>query len=118
MALLPFLSHFSGILPIFLFVLFLKRNKQDGLWVIFLYCIASFFADLVIRALKTEHDRFYIYFSFTLIEYTLFAFFLFLSLKEKTYRRIVLYSSPLFYTVAILTFLIKKEEAPILIPVH
>ena len=109
--LLPLLGRISGILPIIFFILFLKRNKQGRLWVIFLYCLVSIGTDNIYHHLEDRPiNYFYVYSSFTIVEYSFFAFFLYSSLKEKALKYIVLICSLLFYIVAIRNFLTIKTE--------
>ncbi len=106
------LSLFSVILPIILFVLFFKRNKEGGLWVIFLYCMCSFFADGAYRYFEHQPDYFfYIYSSFTIIEYTLFSLFIYLTFKEKVFKYILIICSLFFYGIAILNIIHKNQES-------
>jgi hypothetical protein len=108
--LLPSLSRFSAILPVIFFILFIQRNKIGGFWVIFFYCVASFIADKVTGYMTTEADRFYVFFSFTFVEYSLFALFLYLSLKEALFKYILLLSSAAFYIFAAFNVIGKKSE--------
>ncbi|MHA4809297.1 hypothetical protein ACX0G9_14390 [Flavitalea flava] len=89
---------------------FLKRNKNGGLWVIFFYCIVSFFTDLTFSSLKTRINPFYIYGSFTILEYTLFALFFYSSFSEKILKYILILGSLIFYIMAILNFSGRKTE--------
>ena len=106
------ISLFSVILPIILFVLFYKRNKGGGLWVIFLYCMCSFLADGFYNHFHNKPDYFfYIYSSFTITEYTLFTVFLYMVLKEKIFKYILIACSLLFYAIAILNIIHKNKES-------
>jgi hypothetical protein len=91
-------------------LLFLKRNRTGGFWVIFVYCLASFVTDKVYGHLDNDTERFYVYFSFTFVEYTLFTLFVFLSLKEALFRYILLLSSLAFYLFAVFNVIGKKSE--------
>ena len=102
-------SIFSDILPIIFFILFTKRNKKEGLWVIFLYSILSFVADNSFNRLPQVVD-FYVYSSFTIIEYTLFTFFLYKALKEKLFKYILITGSVVFYAIAIFNLFKEKKE--------
>ena len=98
---LPVISRFSAILPIIFFLIFLKRNNKGGLWVIFIYSIVSFLTDSAYTRLTAQIPYFYIYSIFSIIEYTLFALFLFRSLKQKNFKLVLLVGSLLFYTLAV-----------------
>ena len=102
----------SVVLPIVLFFLFFKRNKGAGLWVIVLYCICSFLADSAYYHYRKQPDYFfYIYSSFTIIEYTLFSIFLFLSYKEKVFKYTLFVCSLFFYAIAVLNIIHKNKES-------
>ena len=104
-------SVLSELLPIFFFVFLLKRNKE-GMWVIFLYCIVSFTADNLFHFLQDRIiDRFYLSSSFTICEYSLFAWFLYSALKVKNFKYFLLFGSVLFYTVAIFNWSSRTTES-------
>jgi ABC-type Fe3+-siderophore transport system permease subunit len=71
--------------------------------VIFFYCILSFLTDLSYDMLKRTFSNFYVYSSFTIVEYTLFALFLYLCFKEKVFKYILLGCSLIFYGMAFYT---------------
>jgi hypothetical protein len=104
--LLQRLAFCAEILPIILYPIFLKRNRGTGLWVIFLYCVLSFVTEFflgVFRGAPVQKNL--VYFAFTLIEFTLFSLFFFLSLREKRFRYIPIIGAILFYVVAIVNVL-------------
>ena len=68
---------------------------------IFVYSIISFITDSAYTRLTARIPYFYIYSIFSIIEYTLYALFLFLSLKQKNFKIIVQIGSLLFYVLAI-----------------
>jgi len=68
--------------------------------VIFFYCIISFLTDLSYDFLKRRISNFYIYSTFTIVEYTLFALFLYLCFKEKAFKFILLLCSLVFFGLA------------------
>lgn len=98
---LPVISKFSAVLPIIFFLIFLKRNNKGGLWVIFIYSIISFITDSAYSRLTARIPYFYIYSTFSIIEYSLFALFLFLSLQQKSFKLVIQIGSLLFYILAI-----------------
>jgi hypothetical protein len=100
-------SRLSEILPIFFFILFQKRNKGGGLWVIFCCCLASFLIDFNIGSIKQHVPLFYVYSLFTTVEYGLFSVFLYLSLKEKYLKYSVIVCSVFFCIVAFINILHK-----------
>jgi hypothetical protein len=109
--LLSKISQVLGVLPIIFFLLFLKRNKKGGYWVVFLYCVLSFFFDQLYTIVRTRDYAIYIFSSFTFIEYSLFSLFVFLSLKEKVFKYILVFCSLIFYLISFLTFSGKRSES-------
>ena len=78
------------------FFLFFQRNKTEGFWVIFFYCIISALADTLHHHVPKAYS-FYIFSSFTIIEYTLFALFLYLSYKERVFKIVLLVCSAFIF---------------------
>lgn len=74
------------------------------MWVIFYYCIISFFTEPLFIILKNKVPSFYIYSAFTIVEYTLFTLFLYLSFKERVFKRILIIGSLVFYAVAFFNY--------------
>jgi hypothetical protein len=109
--LLNSISQFCGVLPIIAFILFNKRNRVGGYWVIFLYSILSFLTDTSLHFPWIQAHKFYILSGFTVAEYSLFAYFLFESLIEKKFRILLVICSVLFYTIALFTIIAKNSES-------
>ena len=107
---LPNIALFSEVLPIIFYLIFLKRNRGQGLWVIFLYCILSFLIEPFYHMLGTSIPQYYVYSSFTIIEFTLFSLFFYSSLTEKKFKYIPLICAVVFYVVAIVNFKNKSEN--------
>ncbi len=105
------ISYISGILPIFFYLLFFKRNREGGYWVIFLYAIFSVFADTAFKIPSIKHYSFYVLSALTIIEYSLFSYFLYLSYKEKIFKTILIICSLLFYVIAIINILSKRSAS-------
>lgn len=99
---LKILSVFSGLLPIVLFLVFLRRNKGGKLWVIFLYVILSFIVDIAFSTIPSndELSEFYLYSFFTIVEFSLFTAFIFLQIKSKPIRWFIVVSAVIFYGYA------------------
>lgn len=91
------LSQYSAILPIVVFLLLLKKIKDWHLWVIFFYCVLSFSNDtiLIYRDNRGLRIREFLY-SFTIIEYLIFAAYLVSILTNKLVKKILLILSTLF----------------------
>lgn len=103
------ISIFSGILPIIFFILFFKRNRKEGLWVILFYSFLSFLIDNSYNRLPVV-IVFYVFSTFTIIEYTLFTIFLYRTVKEKIIKYILAVGSIIFYAIAIFSLFSEKKE--------
>ncbi len=109
--LLKILSGFSGILPIVFFLLFLKRNNEKKLWVIFIYVVLSFITDnAIISFPKDSQVKFYFFSFFTVVEYTVFSIFLYLNFKSVKIKRLILGTLPIFYII-VSYYIINKNES-------
>jgi hypothetical protein len=105
--LLQLLAYFTEILPIIFYLIFLKRNRGEGLWVIFLYSLLSLLTELLFQILQRQ----IIYSLFTIVEFTLFSLFFYISLKEKRFKYIPIIGALIFYIVAISNFTNKKFDS-------
>jgi hypothetical protein len=103
----------SGLLPIVLFLVFLRRNKEAKLWVIFLYTILSLITDILFDALPQENkvSSFYLFSFFTITEFTIFSSFIFLQIKKKALRLFIAFSSIIFYAFAINNLLTRPASS-------
>lgn len=92
-----YISPFSTLLPILVFLPFLPKKKELPIWVIFFYSVYSFTNDLVILYRWEHRIQFTIFlYIFTVIEYLLFSFLLYSIIKSKTVRTGILLLSFLF----------------------
>ncbi len=80
------------------------------LWVILLYCCLSFVTDNSLPYLSKSF-KFYIFSAFTIAEYTLFTLFIYLSLKEKVFKNILIFISAVFYIIVALGLAAKTIES-------
>lgn len=107
----------SHLIPLFLFFLLIKRNRAKDVRVIFWYCAYTFINDLlVINAfnLQTKGNTTFILLSvFTIVEYLLFAFVIYLNLKTLVFKRIIIIVSPLFLLLCIYLLLNPGNKADI-----
>lgn len=98
----------SHLLPLFLFFIFFARNKRKDIRVIFFYCIYTFINELfVTNLLNIEINasvRFTLLSLFTVVEYSLFTYAIFLNIKKSLYKRIIIAISPIFFMFAIFQF--------------
>jgi hypothetical protein len=99
-ALLALFTVFTEILPIVFYLVFLKRNRGEGLWVIFLYCIVSVLTEVLggVMHLKV------IFACFPIVQFSLFSLFFYFSLKEKKFKYIPIAGAVVFYVIAIRNF--------------
>ena len=104
---LQLLAYLTEILPIIFYLIFLKRNRGEGLWVIFLYSLLSLLTELLFEILQRQ----IIYSIFTIVEFTLFSLFFYISLKEKMFKYIPIIGALIFYIVAISNFTNKKFDS-------
>ncbi|WP_315817569.1 hypothetical protein [Paraflavitalea speifideaquila] len=105
------LSIISGIIPIIFFLIFLKRNKESKLWVIFIYVTLSYLTDNLLSELpKPSPVKFYVFSFFTVMEYTFFSLFLYLSMKSKLIKQIIVWAAPLFITLVLYSLFNKNQS--------
>jgi hypothetical protein len=108
--LLPKIAFYSEILPIVLYLVFLKRNRGEGLGVIFFYCCISwltesvFFSRFHIIIPDYVHDS-----GFTILEFTIISYFIFSSLQSKKLRFLPIIGALIFYPIAIINFTKEQE---------
>jgi hypothetical protein len=90
MPLSALLQQYSPILPILAFLFFFKKIRGWHLWVIFFYCLYSFANDYFIldKVEKGLSIKIQLYI-FTVIEYTVFAFFLGSILENELIKKIL-----------------------------
>jgi hypothetical protein len=105
--LLRYLALIAEILPILFYLIFLKRNRGEGLLVIFLYCVLSLLTEVVYAALQSQ----LVFSSFTILEFTLFSFFFYSSLHDRKFKYIPIIGALLFYVIAISSFTSKNAHA-------
>lgn len=99
-AILALFALFTEILPIAFYLIFLKRNRGNGLWVIFLYCILSFLTEILGGGLKLK----FMFASFNIVQFTLFSLFFYFSLQAKKFKYIPIAGAVVFYVIAIRNF--------------
>lgn len=106
-------SFIFEILSVVFFLCFLKRNKSEGLWVIFLYCVYSVIAELVGVTIARMYakDLFYFWACYTIAEYTFFAYFFYTSFKNKNTRFIPIVGTLIFYGIVSFTFYNRNTQA-------
>jgi hypothetical protein len=105
--LLFILFAISALLPVVFYVSFLRRNKHEGLQVIFIYCLISLGIEILSPVLRKIFNIkvFYLYASFTVIEYSLLTIFLYRSIKDPRHKFVPVIGSLVFFALAITNFL-------------
>jgi hypothetical protein len=101
------LASIAEILPIIFYLVFLKRNRGEGLWVIFLYCVLSLLTEMLFGITKLH----VIFACFNIVQFTLFSYFFYSSLKEKKFKYIPVIGAVVFYAVAISNFTSKRFDS-------
>ena len=107
---LSILALISEVLPIVLYLIFLKRNRGEGLWVIFLYSCLSFLTEPFFFILELKIPVYIVYSGFTILEFTLFSFFFYSSLQEKRFKYISVIGALIFYVIAFSSFTNQQEH--------
>ncbi len=93
------IGRYIDLLPILLFVfLILKQKKKanKGLWVIFFYCLFVAINDNILFRLIPDDYSKYIFSTYTLLEFLVFTFFLWLNTENKYFRLLLMITSCLF----------------------
>jgi hypothetical protein len=95
------------LLPVVLYASFLRRNRHEGLQVIFIYCLVSFGTEILTPLLKKAFDInvFYSLATFTVVEYFLLTIFLYQSIPDRRLKYVPVIGSLVFFPVAIINFL-------------
>jgi len=104
------LALFAEILPIVFYLVFLKRNRGEGLWVIFLYCVISILTEVINELLNGIISGPAIFASFNIVQFTLFSLFYYLSVKNKKLKIITVIGAVIFYIAAISNFTSTKLD--------
>jgi hypothetical protein len=105
--LLAFIAFITELLPIVFYLVFLKRNRGEGLWVIFLYCVLSILTEVLGGLLKYQ----YFFPAFNIVQFTLFSLFFYFSLQNKRFKYIPIIGAVVFYIIAIRNFTNTKFDS-------
>jgi hypothetical protein len=100
-------AYSAEILPIVFYLVFLKRNRGEGLWVIFLYSVLS----LMVEGLFWITHQQIVFSYWTILQFTLFSFFFYASLKGHKVKYIPILGALIFYGVAIANFTNKRYDS-------
>jgi hypothetical protein len=99
----------SQVLPVAFYLLFLKRNRGEGLGVIFFYCCFSwvtegYFLGFIFNHLHLRVPGYVVDSSFTILEFTIISWFAYISLQGKRLKYVPLVGALIFYPIAIVNF--------------
>lgn len=100
-------AYFAETLPIVFYLIFLKRNRGEGLWVIFLYCVLSLLTEAIFAITRQP----VVFSIFIILQFTLFSFFFYSSLKGKRVKYIPIVGALVFYGFAIANFTNKRFDS-------
>src|SRR5688500_6594464 len=99
MSTLEWITVYIELLPIVVFLIFIKNKikMERPLWVILIYSAYSFLNNLKVafNFLEGKNSLIYLYI-FTIVEYSLFAFFIYIILQKAYLKRALLICSILF----------------------
>jgi len=103
--LLENISIYSALIPLFVFIIFLNRNKWVQVGVILFYIVVSFTNDQLLMSFVGRPSETFLALSlFTIIEYILFSLFLYLIIKKRTIRAIIVACLPIFLGISIYSY--------------
>lgn len=109
--LFSYLAVYSAFLPILLFLINWKKcTLSRPLWVIILY---AFFVDFLLGYLSEvthKQVRITLYAGYTVFEYLAFAYFIFLHVKNKSFKKLVLVFSLVFFAFIVVYYLTVKYK--------
>lgn len=110
---LVILALISQILPVAFYLLFLKRNRGEGVGVVFFYCCMSwmtegYFLGFIFKLLHVHIPEYAADSGFTILEFTIVSWFAYISLQGKILKYVPLVGALIFYPIAIINF--TKEQ--------
>jgi hypothetical protein len=109
---LAWIVYFLDLLPIIIFLFFLtvRKKPEKALWVIFFYSTYSFASNSkVIYDLFHGHSFNLLAYIFTLVEYLLFATFLYMVLSKPFLKRALLFCSVLFTSFCLINIFFQPK---------
>lgn len=107
---LPKISTLSALIPIIFFLLFCLKNGKKSLWVIFIYCIASFSFDVFLSTSMWAIEHTYLVWNvFAIIEFSLLSYFFYVVIKERNVRILIL-SFLIIYLLVFFRFLSSNDD--------
>ena len=107
MLVVAILAYSAEILPILFYLIFLKRNRGEGLWVIFLYCVLSLLTEGLFAVTKQPA----VYYTFIIVQFLLFSYFFYSSLSRKRFKYIPVIGALAFCIVAFFNLANKRFDS-------
>jgi len=107
------ISYWSHLIPLLVFIIFYKRNKLIWVKVLLFYIAISFINDNFLLIFeKPVYDRLtFIFLSvYTIVEYSIFAFFLYSVIDNKVFKNVILTLTIGFFTFALIIFFASKRS--------
>ncbi len=102
-----YVVYIAHIVPLIMFSLNIKLNKTSSHLTVFVYCLYALLNDLVRNSELISHlipnlakSDFLLLSTFTIIEYTLLAYYIYNLFKNKTFKRVLLIASCIFLVIA------------------
>jgi hypothetical protein len=90
-----YLAYFAEILPIAFYLIFLNRNRGEGLWVIFLYCVLSLLTEGIFALTNAQ----LVFSGFIVAQFGLFSYYFYSSFQTKRFKSIAIGGAVLFCLV-------------------
>ena len=98
-----YLASYSHFLPIICFILsYRKSSSSRVLWIIVIYSLYNYLTDLGLIYLTHRPTRVFLYSSFTFFEYFLFASAIYLTIRNKAFRRFIIGTSISFFVFIVI----------------
>ena len=102
--LLQYISAFSHLLPLSLFLIYLHRNRKYQTRVIFFYCLYSFINDWWILALASNEIVLVSLSVFTVLEFSFFSVFIYSLLENAVVKKSIIIVSIFFIICCIFVY--------------
>lgn len=117
-ALLQNIAIFSHLLPLLLYLIFLRKNTAKEIRVVFFYCLYAFINDClitkVLNRLEVKNNSVFVLLSlFTLVEYLLFSIALYVVLKKRLFKNFIRVSTVFFIAICIYQFYLDSHKSAI-----
>lgn len=108
-SLIYYIAQYIDYIPILLFIIYFQKCKfNKGLWIIISGCIFSIIIVKLVETATKPAFKHYLISFYTLSEYLIFALFLWISLKSKLFKKILIAASiPFFLFLIIYSIQIK-----------